>query len=113
MALQIEVSHFALSNFDGQPPVAADRNAPSAGAIALKVMHPPPWRPARAFMSCRRDAPNALHELAAHLATVIVSNEAQQAPVPDAPNKRSSNRTVKPSACRTACSWPRLRATVE
>jgi hypothetical protein len=92
--LQIEIADFALPEIEGQPPIAADRNAPRPGAVTLKLMNPPAGRPVQSLYVRRRDQrcqnpPHARHEAAAQLAAVIVSNEAQQAPVPDTPNDHS------------------------
>ena len=102
VVLQIEVADFALPNLKGQPPVAADRNAPYAGAITLQLMNSPARRPLQGLDVRRRNQrgqnpPYALHEVAAHLAAVVVSNEAQQAPMPDIPNDhyiRAYGKTV-------------------
>ena len=58
------------------------------GAITVKLMNPPAGRPLQGLHVRRRNQrpeypPQALHEVAAQLAAVIVSNEAQQAPAPD------------------------------
>lgn len=54
-------------------------------------MHAPAGRPVQSLHVRRRDQrrenpPHARHEVAAQLAAVIVSNEVQQALVPDTPN---------------------------
>ena len=90
IVLQIEIANFTLPDVEGQPPIAADRNAPRPGAITVKLMNPPAGRPLQGLhVRCRDQRreypPQALHEVAAQLAAVIVSNEAQQAPVPDTP----------------------------
>jgi hypothetical protein len=77
-------------------------------------MHRQPGGPCSALMSVRHRnqrgqySPHALHEVAAHLAAVIVSNEAQQAPMPDAPNNHptlSYAINVRPSVQPRPAMW--------
>ena len=91
IVLQVEVEDFALPNVEGQPPIAADRNAPRCGAVALKLVDVLAGRSANAAHvgRCnqhREDAPEPPHKIGAEFPAVVVSDEAQQAPVPDAPN---------------------------
>ena len=95
IVLQIEVTNFTLPDVEGRPPIAADRNASRSGATTVKLMNPPAGRPLQGLHVRRRNQrreypPQALHEVAAQIAAVIVSNEAQQAAVADTPNDHSN-----------------------
>lgn len=107
IVLQIEVANFTLPEVEGQQPIAAERNAPRRGAITVKLINPPAGRPLQGLhirrCNQRREyPPQALHEVATQLAAVIVSNEAQQAPVPDTPNDRS-NHSVRQNRTDVKC----------
>jgi hypothetical protein len=82
---------FTLPNVEGQPPIAADRNAPCPGTVALELVHAPAGRPDHAVHVGRRDqhredVAQPPHQIVAEFPAVIVFNEAQHASVPDAPN---------------------------
>src|SRR6266851_9728803 len=92
--LQIEVADFALPDVKGQPPIAADRNAPRPGALPLELMDAPAGRSSNAVNVGRHDqhrqyVAQALHKIAAQLPAVVVLNEPQQSAMPDAPNVHS------------------------
>src|SRR5271165_4104502 len=64
---------------------------PCPGAVALQLMHAPAGWPANAaHVGCRdqhrEDVAQPPHEMIAEFPAVVVFDEAQQAPVPDAPN---------------------------
>ena len=91
VVLQIEIADFTLSDAKGQPPIAADRNAPRSGAVALKLVDVPAGRSANAAHvgRCnqhREDVPQPPYKIGVEFPAVVVFDEAQQAPVPDAPN---------------------------
>lgn len=78
-----------MSNVSRQ--FAADRNAPRPGAVVLKLMNAPARRPDHAAYVGRRDqhredVPQPPHQIIAEFPAVVVFDEAQQAPMPDAPN---------------------------
>ena len=105
IVLQVEVADFTLSDVKRQPPIAADGDAPSAGAVAFELMHPPARRPDDAAHVGRRDqhredVAQTPHKIAAEFPAVVVLYEAQQAPVPNAPNDHTGvyAETVQPSS---------------
>jgi hypothetical protein len=87
IVLQIEVANFAVPNVKGQPPIAADRNAPRPGPVASELVHAPAGRPHNTAHISRRnqyrkDAAQAPHKIIAEFPAVVVFDEAEQAPVP-------------------------------
>src|SRR6202040_3953305 len=91
IVLQIEVADFTLPDVEGQPPIAAERNAPCAGAVAPQLVNAPAGRPDNAADVGRRDqhredVAQPPHKVIAEFPAVVVFDEAQQAPMPDAPN---------------------------
>src|SRR5208282_328576 len=67
------------------------RNAPRPGAIAPELVNAPPGRPDNAaHIGCRdqhrEDIAQPPHKIVAEFSAVVVFDEAQQTPVPDAPN---------------------------
>jgi hypothetical protein len=90
----IEIADFGLLNLKGQPPVAAERNAPRPGAVALELVQAPAGWPCDAAHVGRRnqhreDVAQPPHQIITEFPGIVVFNEAQQASVPDAPNKHT------------------------
>jgi hypothetical protein len=68
----------------GQPPIAADRNAPRSGAVALQLVHAPAG-PNNAAHVGRRDQRRANvahppHKIIAEFPAVVVFDEARNRP---------------------------------
>src|SRR5712691_12154165 len=81
VVLQVEVADFTLPDVKGQPPIAADRNAPRPGAVALELMNAPAGRPGDAAHVGRRDqhredVAQPPHKIIAEFPAVVVFDEA-------------------------------------
>src|SRR5437588_4276950 len=91
IVLQIEAPDFVLSDLKSHPPIATDRNAPCSGAVASELVNTPAGRTNdAAHVGCRdqhrEDVAQSLHKVIAEFPAVVLFDEAQEAPVPDASN---------------------------
>jgi hypothetical protein len=83
VVLQIEVADFTLPDIKGQPPIAADRNAPRSGAVALQLVRAPAGPNNAAHVNRgdqrRENVAQPPHKIIAEFPAVVVFDEAQQA----------------------------------
>ena len=87
---------------------ALTRNAPRAGAVALELVNAPARRPDNAVHVGRRDqhredVAQPPHQIITEFPAVVVFDEAQQAPVPDAPNYHAEVYATTVQMSRLRC----------
>ena len=97
IVLQIEITDVAAAfDVESQPPIAADRNAPCPGAVALEPMNAPAGRPdnlGHVVGDDQRgeDVAQPLRKVRPKLPAVVVLDEAQKPSMLNAPDPHASN----------------------
>ena len=99
VVLQIEVANFSAFEIEGQPPVAAYRNAPCPGALALKLVDAPAGRSHNlghvgGSNQHGENTAQPLRKIRAKLPAVVIFNEPQKSLVLNAPNYHAMRCTV-------------------
>ena len=91
IVLQVEVTNLAAFDGEGQPPIAADRDAPCSGAVAFQLMDAPARRATDLghVLGDEEHGENIaqpLDQIRGKLSGVVVFDEAQKPAMLNAPN---------------------------
>jgi len=116
--LQVQVEDFALLNVEGDPPIAADGNAPGSGAVALELVNAPSGGTGNRIHVRRRNehrqnVAEPLHEIGTKLAGIVVLNETQKSSVLNAVDNHGKSlpfKFKKPLQIGFDCDLPKTEA---
>ena len=96
LVLHVEVTNLVAFDGEGQPPIAADRDAPCSGAVAFQLMDAPPRRATDLghVLGDEEHGENMaqpLDQIRGKLSGVVVFDEAQKPAMLNAPNLHLGN----------------------
>ena len=99
--LQIKTVDFVVVDFERDPPVARNRNAPRSGAVAGKLVDAPAGRTFHPLdvldaQQGGKNAPDPIDQIAPDAPVVVIFDKAFQPSMPDSPNPHAFKCTVKP-----------------